>query len=319
MGPFDRFDSSAKRVLALAQDEAIRFNHNYIGTEHLILGLMREGQGVAAQVLNTMGADLSKMRTAVSFIIGRGDAATSPSEITLSPRTKKVIEFAADEARLLGQADVRTEHLLLGLVREGEGIAAGVLESLGISLQSLRVKVIEALQGPARPGQPEAVVVHPGSAQPTWISSRRNMESRTPLDLLAEATQRVIALAQNEAIGLGQTWLGTEHLVLGLIIANGTLTQKVAQSLGITADAVRERVAKIPAPGAEWRAHELQMTLLAERLIQRAPPGWPPMTPQGLLFAIVGEDESQGAKILAGLGATAQKVRDELVKLDPPH
>jgi ATP-dependent Clp protease ATP-binding subunit ClpC len=123
MGPFDRFNDRAKRVLALAQDEAIRFNHNYIGTEHLLLGLVREGEGVAARVLDSLGVELSKVRTAVEFIIGRGDSTTSPSEITLSPRTKKVIELAIDEARKLGHSHVGTEHLLLGLVREGEGIA----------------------------------------------------------------------------------------------------------------------------------------------------------------------------------------------------
>src|SRR5213594_1419566 len=142
MGPFDRFNDRAKRVLALAQDEAIRFNHNYIGTEHLLLGLVREGEGVAARALDSLGIELSKVRTAVEFTIGRGKATTSPSEITRSPRTKKVIELAIDEARKLGHSHVGTEHLLLGLVREGEGIASGVRESLGVSLAKLRDPVI---------------------------------------------------------------------------------------------------------------------------------------------------------------------------------
>src|SRR5713226_4907900 len=102
MGPFDRFNDRAKRVLALAQDEAIRFNHNYIGVEHLLLGLVREGEGVAARVLDSLGVDLSKVRVAVEFVIGRGTEGTAPSEIVLSPRTKKVIELAIDEARKLG-------------------------------------------------------------------------------------------------------------------------------------------------------------------------------------------------------------------------
>src|SRR4030088_2344373 len=155
MGPFDRFNDRAKRVLALAQDEAIRFNHNYIGTEHLLLGLVREGEGVAARVLDSLGVELSKVRTAVEFIIGRGDSTTSPSEITLSPRTKKVIELAIDEARKLGHSHVGTEHLLLGLVREGEGIASGVLESLGVSLEKVRHQVIATL-GQQHPATQEA-------------------------------------------------------------------------------------------------------------------------------------------------------------------
>ena len=163
MGPFDRFNDRAKRVLALAQDEAIRFNHNYIGTEHLLLGLVREGEGVAARVLDSLGVELSKVRTAVEFIIGRGDSTTSPSEITLSPRTKKVIELAIDEARKLGHSHVGTEHLLLGLVREGEGIASGVLESLGVSLEKVRHQVIATL-GQQHPQAAEAATAGGKSA-----------------------------------------------------------------------------------------------------------------------------------------------------------
>src|SRR3989441_5536634 len=155
MGPFDRFNDRAKRVLALAQDEAIRLNHNYIGTEHVLLGLIREGEGVAAQVLTSLGVELSKVRLAAEFMIGRGKGPTAPSEITLSPLTKKAIENAIDEARKLGHSHVGTEHLLLGLVREGEGIASGVLESLGVSLEKVRHQVIATLgqQHPAQAGE----------------------------------------------------------------------------------------------------------------------------------------------------------------------
>src|SRR2546430_12028847 len=148
MGPFDRFNDRAKRVLALAQDEAIRFNHNYIGVEHLLLGLIREGEGVAARALNSLGVDLSKARTSVEFLMGRGDSTTSPSEITLSPRTKKVIELAIDEARKLGHGYIGPEHLLLGIVREGGHIGAKVLESLGLSLDKVRNQVIAVLAQP---------------------------------------------------------------------------------------------------------------------------------------------------------------------------
>ena len=134
---FDKFTERARRVLTLAQEEAQRFNHNYIGTEHLLLGLVREGDGVAAKVLSNLGVELNKVRSAVEFIIGRGDRASS-GEIGLTPRAKKVIELAVDEARRLGHSYIGTEHLLLGLVREGEGIAAGVLESLGVNLERVR-------------------------------------------------------------------------------------------------------------------------------------------------------------------------------------
>lgn len=141
---FDKFTERARRVLTLAQEEALRFNHNYIGTEHLLLGLVREGEGVAAKVLSNMGVELNKVRSAVEFIIGRGDRAVM-GDIGLTPRAKKVIELAVDEARRLGHHYIGTEHLLLGLVREGEGIAAGVLESLGVSLDKVRAEVTRIL------------------------------------------------------------------------------------------------------------------------------------------------------------------------------
>src|SRR5438093_795050 len=144
MDRFDKFTDRARKVLTLAQDEAQRFNHNYIGTEHLLLGLVREGEGVAARVLENMNVELSKVRTAVEFIIGRGDRPVV-GEVGLTPRAKRVIELAIDEARRLGHNSSGTKHLLLGLVREGEGIAAGVLESLGVNLDTVRHEVIRVL------------------------------------------------------------------------------------------------------------------------------------------------------------------------------
>src|SRR5215218_318935 len=141
---FDKFTERARKVLTLAQEEAQRFNHNYIGTEHLLLGLVREGDGVAARVLSNMGVQLPKVRSAVEFIIGRGEGAVV-GDIGLTPRAKKVIELAVDEARRLNHHYIGTEHLLLGLVREGEGIAAGVLESLGVNLEKVRAQVMQVV------------------------------------------------------------------------------------------------------------------------------------------------------------------------------
>ncbi len=153
---FEKFTERARRVLTLAQEEALRFNHNYIGTEHILLGLVREGEGVAAKVLANLGVDLNKVRSAVEFIIGRGDKAVT-GEIGLTPRARKVIELAVDEARRLGHHYIGTEHLLLGLVREGEGIAAGVLESLGVSLEKVRTEVSRVLsQSMPQQGGPQA-------------------------------------------------------------------------------------------------------------------------------------------------------------------
>ncbi len=141
---FDRFTERARKVLQFAQEEAQRLQHNYIGTEHLLLGLVREGEGLAAKVLISLGVELESVRKAVEDIIGRGNHPVY-GEVGLTPRAKKVVELAVDEARCLNHHYIGTEHLLLGLIREGEGIGAGVLENFGLNLQDVRAKTMQLL------------------------------------------------------------------------------------------------------------------------------------------------------------------------------
>ncbi|MFN8538088.1 MAG: Clp protease N-terminal domain-containing protein [Thermomicrobiales bacterium] len=146
---FTRFTERARRVLVFSQEEAQRFNHNYIGTEHLLIGLIREEEGVAARVLREFGLEVAGVRAAVEFIVGRGETMIM-GEIGLTPRVKTVLALAVDEARRLHHHYIGTEHLLLGIVREGEGIAVGVMESKGVQLEALRARVIQVLTaGPA--------------------------------------------------------------------------------------------------------------------------------------------------------------------------
>jgi ATP-dependent Clp protease ATP-binding subunit ClpC len=148
---FEKFSERARRVLTLAQEEAQRFNHNNIGPEHILLGIVGEPDGVAAKVLVNMGISLNKVRSAVEFIIGHGEAAAR-GEVGLSPGAKRVIELAIDEARYIGHNYIGTEHLLLGLLREGEGIAARVLDSLGVTLEKVRTEIGKVQeQGVSRP------------------------------------------------------------------------------------------------------------------------------------------------------------------------
>jgi ATP-dependent Clp protease ATP-binding subunit ClpC len=146
MDGLDKFTDGARQVMSLAEAEARRFDYNYIGTEHLLLGLVREHDGVAGKVLTSLGFDLTNLRSAIEFIIGRGDS-TVIGEIGLTPRAKKVIQLAVDEARQLRRDHVDTEHLLLGLTREGQGIAAGILSQRGRSLNDVREKVMDRLRG----------------------------------------------------------------------------------------------------------------------------------------------------------------------------
>ena len=143
---FERFTDRARRVIFLAQEEARMLNHDYIGTEHILLGLIHEGEGVAAKALESLGISLDAVRQQVEEIIGQGQQAPS-GHIPFTPRAKKVLELAHREARALGHAYVGTEHILLGLIREGDGVAAQVLVKLGADLNRVRQQVIQLLHG----------------------------------------------------------------------------------------------------------------------------------------------------------------------------
>ena len=145
---FERFTERARRVVVLAQEEARLLNHNYIGTEHILLGLIREGEGVAAKALESLGISLEAVRQQVKEIIGRGQQAPS-GHIPFTPRAKKVLELSLREAEGLGHNYIGTEHILLGLIREGSGVAAQVLVKLGADLNRARQQVVQLLHGRA--------------------------------------------------------------------------------------------------------------------------------------------------------------------------
>ena len=153
---FERFTDRARRVVVLAQEEARLLNHNYIGTEHILLGLIHEGEGVAAKALESLGISLEAVRSQVEEIIGQGGSSPS-GHIPFTPRAKKVLELSLREALQLGHNYIGTEHILLGLIREGEGVAAQVLVKLGADLSRVRQQVIQLLsgyQGPAGGKEP---------------------------------------------------------------------------------------------------------------------------------------------------------------------
>ncbi len=161
---FERFTDRARRVVVLAQEEARLLNHNYIGTEHILLGLIHEGEGVAAKALESLGISLEAVRAQVEEIIGQGQSAPT-GHIPFTPRAKKVLELSLREALQLGHNYIGTEHILLGLIREGEGVAAQVLVKLGADLSRVRQQVIQLLSGYAGGKEGQAGGA-PGEAQP---------------------------------------------------------------------------------------------------------------------------------------------------------
>jgi ATP-dependent Clp protease ATP-binding subunit ClpC len=191
---YDKFTKRAKQVLQLATEEARTFNHPYVGTEHILLGLIRESEGIAARVLDELGVKLSQARSAVEFIVGVGEG-TRHNEQELTARAKKVIEYAIEEARRLNHHYIGTEHLLLGLVRNGEGVATGVLDIVGVSLEQVRNQVMHVL----RHGTGPNIERMPGSQQ-----SQR--QSKTPyLDALStDLTEMAEAQRLDPVIGREQ-------------------------------------------------------------------------------------------------------------------
>src|SRR6516162_2056283 len=141
---FERFTERARRVIILAQEEAKRLNHRAVGTEHILLGIVREGEGFASKVLESLNISPERVRAEIESAIGRGEP-TPPEEVAFTPRAKRVLELALDEARRLGHNYIGTEHLLLGLIREGEGVAARVLEAMGADLERVRSKIVNLL------------------------------------------------------------------------------------------------------------------------------------------------------------------------------
>ncbi|GKU84918.1 ATP-dependent Clp protease ATP-binding subunit [Niallia sp. NCCP-28] len=219
---FGRFTERAQKVLALSQEEAIRLGHNNIGTEHILLGLVREGEGIAAKALLALGLGPEKIQEEVENLIGRGQDASQTIHYT--PRAKKVIELSMDEARKLGHSYVGTEHILLGLIREGEGVAARVLNNLGVSLNKARQQVLQLL------GSNESSSHQGGSAAsantPTLDSLARDLTaiaregSLDPVIGRSKEIQRVIEVlsrrTKNNPVLIGEPGVGKTAIAEGL-------------------------------------------------------------------------------------------------------
>ena len=217
---FERFTDRARQTVVLAQEEARRLGHNYIGTEHLLLGLLREGEGVAAQAIGRMGISLADVRSDVVRIIGELSEAPS-GHIPFTPRSKKVLELSLREAMQLGHNYIGTEHILLGLVREGEGVAAQVLVARGADLKRVRATVLEELQN-----------ITPGS--------RASGPRRTP------GGEEALSNAQQLA---GSSAVGSHHLLEALARSEDSLASKVLISLGVDADTLAARIDELGIEG----------------------------------------------------------------------
>ncbi|MBU0896449.1 MAG: ATP-dependent Clp protease ATP-binding subunit [Candidatus Omnitrophica bacterium] len=220
---FNRFTERARKVLVLAKEEARRFNHDYIGSEHILLGLVREGEGVACAVLQNLGIDLERLRFEIEKLASPGGTTLVSGDIPFTPRAKKALELAAEEARSFGHNYIGTEHILLGLAREGEGIASQVLFSLGIDLNKIREE-ISALLGGSHPASSSGG--HASSRTPALDSFGRDLtklareEKLDPVIGRKVEIERVIQIlsrrTKNNPVLLGEAGVGKTAVVEGL-------------------------------------------------------------------------------------------------------
>ncbi|HEY7730809.1 MAG TPA: Clp protease N-terminal domain-containing protein, partial [Gaiellaceae bacterium] len=215
---FERFTERARQVVVLAQDEARALKHNYIGTEHILLGLLREEEGLAARVLESLDITVEEVRAQVARIVGQGDEVTT-GQIPFTPRAKKVLELALREALSLGHNYIGTEHILLGLLREEEGLAARVLESLDITVEEVRAQVARIV------GQGDEVTT-----------------GQIPFTPRAK---KVLELALREALSLGHNYIGTEHILLGLVRENEGVAARILLDFDADAEKIRNEIIRM--------------------------------------------------------------------------
>src|ERR671922_620146 len=221
---FERFTDRARRVVVLAQEEARMLNHNYIGTEHILLGLIHEGEGVAAKALESLGISLEAVRQQVEEIIGQGGSSPS-GHIPFTPRAKKVLELSLREALQLGHNYIGTEHILLGLIREGEGVAAQVLQKLGADLNRVRQQVIQLLSGytggkETAPGEapPQgSMVLDQFGRNLTQLARETKLDPVIGRDKEIERVMQVLSRrTKNNPVLIGEPGVGKTAIVEGL-------------------------------------------------------------------------------------------------------
>ncbi|PCI39149.1 MAG: NDP-hexose 4-ketoreductase [Elusimicrobia bacterium] len=252
----NRFTERAQRVILIAQEEAKRLNHDYVGTEHILLGLIALGEGVAAQVLANLGVDLRRVRSEIEKIVGTGDNVMLLGEIPFTPRAKKVLEYAVEEAQHMGHSYVGTEHLLLGLIREEEGVAARVLENLGLRLDVVREEVLNLLGegqspqvgGPSQGGSGSGSGSQSKSKTPTLDEFGRDLTAYArdgrldPVIGRADEIERVIQICarrtKNNPVLIGDPGVGKTAIVEGLAqkIVSGDIPELLASKRVLTLD-----------------------------------------------------------------------------------
>ena len=332
---YERFTDKALKVMQLANYEAQRFNHEFIGTEHILLGLIKEGSGVAAIVLKSLDIGLLTIRREVERIDPSLPELPVRGKLPLTPRAKKILEFGMEESRILNPNYdyVGTEHILLGLLREQEGVATEVLRRLGLNVADVREEIIKLrgdsaefvpMQSPRPPSWPP--LIRPDS-QPvdSAVTAIRSFLSKDqdPSSLFERFTDRsrnAMQLANQEAQRFNHENVGTEHILLGLVKLGSGVAAVVLKNLDVDLRKIRIEVEKIVQSGQDMVSGKLPLTPRAKTAINFATEearflNHNYVGTEHLLLGLLREQEGVAAHVLINLGLKLEDVRTEVLNL----
>ncbi|HWF52727.1 MAG TPA: Clp protease N-terminal domain-containing protein [Solirubrobacteraceae bacterium] len=282
---FERFTEGAREVVVLAQDTARQLNHQSIGTEHILLGLLREGEGIAAEVLAARDVTLERVRAQVVEIVGAGEESTG-TQIPFTPRAKKVLELSLRESLSLGHNYIGPEHILLGIARENTGVASRILLDFGVDAEKIRHEVSRLLATSQRSGR----------------------------------VDQVVQLARVQARELKHNELGTAHLLLGLLGQEEGIATRVLASLDVTLERVRAQVVRIVGASEEDSPGQIPFTPRAKKVLEWSlreslSLGHNYIGSEHILLGIARENTGVASRILLDFGVDAEKIRHEVARL----
>jgi ATP-dependent Clp protease ATP-binding subunit ClpA len=293
---FERFTERARQVVVLAQDEARLLGHAYIGEEHLLLGLLREEDGVAARWLRESGLEIESMRERVRAAVGE-EAEPTSAQIPFTPRAKEALERGLRESLSLGQNFIGTEHILLGILRDPGAVLAQILEDAALDIGAVMSRVMSSAPGTAR------LEVLPATHDTRFT----------------EPARQVVVYAQHEARALTHNYVGTEHILLGLLREEEGLAARVLDALHITLEEVRAQVARIVGVGDEVLTGEIPFTPRAKKVLELAlrealSLGHNHIGPEHILLGVARTTEGVGARVLLQFDADAERIQMEVVR-----
>ena len=319
----NNFTPDAQQVLALARSEAERLNNNYAGTEHLLLGLIKLGQGIAANVLTKMGLNLEIVRTEVEKLFGVGPETKLVGNIPYTPRVTKVLARAAKEAKSLNHTYVGTEHILLGLLRETEGAGPRVIKDLKVDIERTRNEILKELDPNFTPPEadPEFGLERfkPSVARPAVGSGL----GKDPQPNFTPHAQQTLALARKEADRLSYNYVGSEHLLFGLTRTQGSGALRLFETLGVRVENVRAGVEKWMGKGTEPKmAGKIPYTPRLKRILAQAAReaegmGHSEVGTEHMVLGCVIEGEGDAWRVLRSVGITEDSTREAVRKMRP--